>query len=423
MKQMRKRFRARFIMVAGAVALATGCSSRQPQLIASAYQFEPEARKVVAQAGIKSSRDPKLALDASGTLYLLSVAGEDGDRPQLNLLMSHDGGDTFMGPVPVSERGVEINSHGENSPSLVVRPTEIYVLFEQTTEGRTELMFARSITFGHSFEKPVRVTDKVTPSFNGFSSMSAAPNGDVYAIWLDGRDQNPQPANTFSIYLAKSTDRGATFSKNVRVTTAVCPCCRPAVAFGSHGEVHVAWRKVFDGDIRDMVVSTSTDNGASFPQETRVAVDSWKLTGCPHTGPAIIHSGERLYVAWYTEGADEKPALKLSSSVDDGKTFSQPIVASQNLLDPNHPAISTASDGRVSLAFQGRDPNQQAGWSPVRAYVVEITSAGEASTPQPVSDAKSAISYPVIIAGTAGRVFVSWTESAENNIWLVRGRR
>jgi hypothetical protein len=358
---------------------------------------------------------------------MLAVYGAHGSTPQLGLAISHDGGDTFSPPVPVSAQGAEVNSHGENSPSLALTPTEIYALWEQTNErGRTELMFARSVSFGHSFEQPFSVTDKTEDSFNGFSSLAVAPDGEVYAIWLDGRDK-VKPAGTFAVYLAKSTDRGATFGKNIPVAHGACPCCRVTLAFGRHGEVFVAWRKVFEDDIRDIVVSTSRDGGETFAEPVRVSEDRWKIQGCPHSGAAIAFRPDRLYVAWYTEGGAEKPGIRVSWSIDGAKTFASPVMVSANILDANHPAFSASPDGRATLlVFQGRDPFKNEGWNPAQAYLVDLTARGVIEHPVPIPNGGKPISYPVVAAGSAGRVYIGWSEPGQrggSDILLSRGRK
>ncbi len=131
---------------------------------------------------------------------------------------------------------------------------EFYALWEQNTPtGETDLMFARSLRFGRKFDKPVRVTDKVQPSQNRFSYMTVAPNGDLYAVWLDGRDPQHTAPGTSHVYLTKSTDQGTTWSKNMPVANNVCPCCRTTIAFRAGGAVFVAWRNVDGGDVRDVV--------------------------------------------------------------------------------------------------------------------------------------------------------------------------
>jgi len=402
------------IFAISAAALTAACKTSRGM----SYQFESQGRNVLAQCGVAPTKDPKLALSSSGALHLLAVYGPEG-QAQLGMAISHDGGDTMSPPVPISQNGAHVSSHGENSPSLVVRPTEYYALWEQMSEpGGTELMFARSLTFGHSFEKAICVTDKVQPSFNGFSALGVAPNGDVYAVWLDGRDK-PDPAGTFAAYLAKSVDRGATFGKNVRVSPGVCPCCRPALCFGSMGEVHVAWRHVFPGDIRDIVVATSKDGGKSFSQPVRVAEDNWKVAGCPHTGPAMAQSGKRLYLAWYAEGSDGRAGIELSWSDDGALSFSPAVMASVKTLDANHPALSVTPDGKVLMVFQGRDPVQKEGWSPLQAYLVEISETGKISSPVAVPGSQKAVVYPAVVAGSVGRVYIAWTEPGERGNHII----
>jgi hypothetical protein len=206
--------------------------------------------------------------------------------------------------VPVSQPDAQISSHGENSPVLATSPTGIYALWEQARDGGgNDLMVARSLNFGHSFDQPVRVIDDTKPSFQGFASSGIAPNGDVYVVWLDGREARENP-ETFDLYVARSQDHGASFGPNARVERLACPCCRPRIAFGSHGEVYIAWRKDFPGNIRDMVLSVSRDGGKSFAPAVRIAEDNWRLRGCPDSGPSLIENAGRLYVAWLTEGKD-----------------------------------------------------------------------------------------------------------------------
>ncbi len=384
-------------------------------------RFEPEPRAVLAEAGVLSSQDPKLAPRASGAIYMLAVY-EAEDRSQLGLFISHDGGDTFAPPVPIGRKGADVNSHGENSPSLALGTTEVYALWEQSSpEGGMNLMFARSLSFGRKFEKSILLNEA---SGSSFPYLAAAPNGHLYAVWLEGSDRQSDPPWTSTVYLLKSTDRGATFGKKIRVAASACPCCRPSLAFGNKGEVFVAWRKVFDGNIRDMVVSASYDRGEKFGPPVRVAEDNWEVQGCPHSGPTMVRKGSRLYIAWHTKGDNGNAVIRLSWSDDDAKTFAPPVLASGNILDANRPSLSISDNGRVMLVFQGRDPVKKEGWSPTGAYLVEIGEAGDVSQPMPVPGNRKAISYPVVAAGHLGQVFIAWTEPGpkSSNIILSRGR-
>jgi hypothetical protein len=398
------------------------------------YRFESEPRAALSSAGQSTARHARLYLRTSN-LYALAVYKNAAGNSQLGLAVSSDGGDAFEPPVMISDPAASVSSHGENSPTLAINGMEYYALWEQSREdGGTDLMFARSLRFGRKFEKPIRVTDKTTPSSNGFSYLAVAPNGDIYAVWLDGRERQAgghgashghSSHGTSGVYIAKSTDKGTSFGKNIRVAPNVCPCCRPTVAFGAKGEVYVAWRTVYEGDIRDIVVATSTDQGATFNQPLRVAVDNWKINGCPHSGPSMSIEGDRLYITWFSEGDSTNAGIRLAWSDNSGKSFAKPVIASGKVVDANHPMLSLSEDGRLMVVFQGRDAAEKDGWGAVRAYVAEVSDTGAVSQPIAVMGNKKSVSYPAIVAGTVGRVYVAWTEATEKgaNVFLSRGRR
>jgi hypothetical protein len=411
---------------AGACALAfAGCSRQSAGAGAPSppYRFEGQPRAVLMPVEIRSSRDPKLAVSAAGGIYLLAVHGTHGES-RLSLFTSHDGGDSFSPPVPVSPAGARVNSHGENSPVLVNTPTNVYAVWEQATDQGNQLVFSRSITFGHSFEPPVRVTDKRVPSFNGFATAAAAPNGDVYVVWLDARDP-AEPEGTFSLYVARSRDQGASFERNIKIAAGACPCCRPAVAFGANGELHIFWRKVYPENIRDIAVSTSRDGGRSFAQPVRVAVDNWQINGCPDSGPTASVSRGRLYVAWMTETTSKRPGVQLSWSDDGGKTFASPRDASQSVLDANRPALAAADNGDLLLAFHGRSESTADNWSPLAPFLVRVTAEGNLSAPIAVHQSEKSGTHSTVAAGTAGRAFVAWSERTPHSstVLLSRARK
>lgn len=268
------------------------------------------------------------------------------------------------------------------------------------------------------------MTDKLTPSFSGYVSVGVAPNGDIYLVWLDTRDKEEIP-DTFSVYLARSTDKGTSFGKNIRVAAGVCPCCRPNLAFGPGGEVMVFWRKVYPGNIRDITIAVTSDGGNHFTDPLRIAADDWHIEGCPDSGPATTRSGKRVYVSWLTEASPDRSGVWLTWSDDSGKTWAPAVTASQSVLDANYPALSTAEDGSAVLVFQGRDPQKKEGWSRYAVNVVVIGTDGRLSVPMAIPvPVSSSVTRPALVAGANGRVYVVWTGSNKGNeaVFLSRVR-
>jgi len=400
------------------LALSCGCQ-RQAK---PSYTFEPAPRPVIAQAGVAPSRSGRVGADwvSSPTVSILAVLG-DGEQTRLGTLTSENGGDSFDKPVWVSEAGKRVTSHGESGPAFFVSQDDTLAAWN---EGG-ELRFARSLTWGSSFEKPITITDKSGKSFSGYPSLAVAPNRDIYAVWIDTRDQVGDSDDNYSVYLAKSTDHGATFGKNVRVAGKICPCCRPTISFGPQGEVMVFWRHIYPGPIHDMTVAVSTDGGQTFSQPKRVAEDNWRIDGCPDSGPAVARVGKRVYVAWLTEASPQIAGVRLTWSDDGGKTWAPAVKASQKILDANYPWFSVTQDGRALLVFQGRDPDKQSGWSGLGVYLVEITSGGKLSEPVAVPGITSSAKRPTVTAGLGGRVYVTWTaeDNGQSGVYLSRARK
>ncbi len=410
--------------LAAAVLVGTvGCRQRTSETIS----FEPEPRPVLAKAGFSPTLYARVAANSasSSALRMLATIGEPG-HSRLALLSSIDGGDSFAGPVWVNGESKPIRGSGEGGPAFVATPDQMYAAW--TEEG--ELLFARAINRGASFAEPIKLADSKGHFFSGYPTLAVAPNEDVYAVWLDTREQTSASDDNYSVFLARSTDHGASFGANVRIASKTCECCRPTLAFGSRGEVMVIWRHLYQNPsqvpatIRDMTVVVSTDNGNTFSAPQRIAADNWKLTGCPDSGAATARVGNRVYVAWLTEASPEVAGVRLSWSDDGGETWAPSVKGSQEVLDANYPSLTAMDDGTAVLVFQGRDPKQRAGWSEVGVFAVRIAADGRLSPPISVPGISSTASRPTIAAGSNGRVFVSWTGAQDGKpaVFLARGR-
>jgi hypothetical protein len=386
-----------------------------------ALTLDGPARPLFATVGVPHSERVALASTENGMIFALAA---DPAKRRLVMAMSHDGGDRFMPAVAVSPEGASVQYRSENGPSLFARGMQVYALWQQSRpEGGSDVVVARQARMGEPFAPPVRVLDKpVTDrSFNGFSSMALGPKGELYVVWLDGRDR-PDLPGTFALYMAKSTDQGQTFGKNTRVATGVCPCCRPSIAVDDDGTVYVAWRKVFDGDIRDIVLASSHDGGVTFSEPRKAGEDDWVLHACPDSGPSLQAKSGRVAVAWFSEGKGQS-GIRYASSSDGGKSFSTMKIVSGSVVDPNHPALAMDANGAAVLAFQGRDAEAQNGWGLFATYAVRIDPAGKASVPQPLAGGDGS-SYPTAIAPGLGKAVIAWTKGHEENasVMMLRAR-
>ena len=322
--------------------------------------------------------------------------GSDG-----SLYISVDGGP----PAVISDSLGPIEPHGEVPPKLAYEPdgslAALYVVARLVPGRRfpaTALRFVRSADGGHTWTHPVTVTDNGDFGSNSFHALHVGIDGTLFASWLDGRDGKA------AVFLSRSTDGGVTWEPNRRISAGqACPCCRTALATAPGGVVYLAWRDVGAGNLRNIVVARSEDNGKTFGTPRPVHDDGWVIDGCPHAGPSIqVDASGRLHVIWWTGKAGAAGVWYASS--DDGQRFTAPValgVAPQSM--PAHVQLAVSPRGRVLATWDDgtvRTPRVLVRMSADRGATfgpaIQLSTAGQAGE------------FPVI--GVSGdSVIVAWT--------------
>ncbi len=368
---------------------------------------------------VVEGNDAQLLVRTSESMNMLYASQNKKGKQNLYMAKTKNIGDTFTGPVPVNSEEGEVSAHGENGPKL--KQGNGRGIFAAWV-GQRDIKFARSMNFGKSFSPAIRVNDDSGKASQSFFTMEVAPDGTIYVAWLDGRDRKSGKPGTSSVYIARSTDQGKSFEKNIKIAGNVCPCCRTALAFGDNGEIYASWRHVYKDDERIIVVATSKDGGQTWSDPVRVTKTGWKINGCAHSGPAMKYLNGKLYITWYT-GKDNKATLKFAHSADHGKTFHPAKNLHGNVLDANHPNIAVIED-EAWVVFQGRDPINEGGWGREKAWLVRINSNAEISYPSPLPSTGKGVFYPYLFKGNGGRVYATWTEVSEGGprVMLCRGR-
>ncbi|HEY6085476.1 MAG TPA: sialidase family protein, partial [Nitrospira sp.] len=311
---------------------------------------------------------------------------------------------------------VRVNSPAENpyyrqeSPALVMRGDEVFITWSLTHPRVTsdkpfssELRLSHSTDGGRTFAPSVLVNDDGQVINHAFDAIQMTPNGTVHLAWIDGRDGKKDPGT----YVAKSTDQGRTVAKNLKISENTCVCCRMALATSADGLIYVAWRKIFDGNVRETVVSRSTDGGESFSAPVIVGNDRWIYPACPHRPASLgVDRSGRLYVVWYTEGADETPAVYLAYSDDRGATFSEKKQLNHSKgTFPDHPQMAVDPQGRVVVVWEEQ--------SPVRREVVVSHSLNRGqSFSRPVKLDEKNGQTPTVAVNQHGIVVIGWKEHA-----------
>src|SRR5262249_22360782 len=195
-----------------------------------------------------------------GTLLTWAAAEGDVNQPYVARIGNGEATPRRVNPPDLA---VEALHH---PPRLAVAPTgEVYLSWSSAKpkpEGTlfaSDLRLSRSLDARASFTGHLRVNEDRTIS-HSFDGLAVARDDVVLVSWLDSRAGGPNAGT----YLARVVEQGTRVDGITQVGDDVCVCCRVDAATGPGDMVALIWRKVFPGDIRDMVFGISRDGGRSF---------------------------------------------------------------------------------------------------------------------------------------------------------------
>lgn len=364
--------------------------------------LEP-ASTVHAAGGVGAA--PIVAVNANGEQATAWVSAPDSGSDGRLYVSVADGA-----PVELRDTLGPVEPHGEAPPKLAYAADgslhALYVVGKLVPGRRfpaSALRHVRSTDGGRTWTAPVTVTDGGEDfGSHNFHALHVAPDGTIYVAWLDGR------LGRSATFLTHSTDGGRTWAPNVRVGSGEsCPCCRTAIAAAGDGTVYVAWREVAQGNVRDVVVARSTDRGTTWSEPRRVHDDGWVFEGCPHAGPALqVDADGRLHAAWWT-GKAGAAGVYYASSNDGARTFGTPVaLGTAEFSKPAHVQLALAGERDVVAAWDDGTLRQP------QVVLRRSRDGGRTFGPTvPVSDPGRAATFPVL-AVSGARLTVLWSEQS-----------
>jgi hypothetical protein len=343
---------------------------------------------------------PAVAVRRDGTVLVAWFAQQGHDN---HLFLAHAGSPDK--PLRVNPEGLTVESLHQ-PPGLALGPNdEVYLTWSSPKPlppggyFASDLRLSRSLDGGRTLET-IRVNED-RPISHSFEGLTVAPDGTLILAWIDSREGPSAPRT----YVARVVDRGARVEGVTKLDAGeTCVCCRVDVA--SAGEiVAVAWRKVFSGNIRDMVVGVSRNGAQSFEPAALVHADRWKIAACPHRGGSLAMDVRgRMYLAWYTEGTADEPRMLFAASAD-GKRFGPPLRLNAGAGSvPDHVRVAADRQGRVVVVWEEA--------TAVRRRVLFRSSTDGGRTLGASRVLSQAIkAYAPDVAATAdGRFVVAWHE-------------
>jgi hypothetical protein len=404
------------------------CSVLWLGLVLTACQRSPDAavseptpasgigqlRAVAVPAGAESS-EPRLAAGGDGTL-VLSWVEPVGDAFDNQLKYSLWTGSEWGAPS-VAARGADWFVNASDVPAVQPIGTRLWAAHWRTTAASDfayDIMISVSPDAGATWTAPRLLNDDGTATEHGFVSLFAW-NGDLGAIWLDGRntaseesaDSSGAPLGTTLRYARIGTD-GAFAAQGV-LDELVCDCCTTGIAATADG-LALVYRDRTPDEIRDIVVRR--ERAGVWSEPVQAGPDHWKIEGCPVNGPAIDARGANVAVAWFT-APDNRSRVRFAASTDGAASFA-PAIEVDSEAPIGHVGIALVDDRTAFVSWWRPSPSGGA-----QLAMRRVGFNGLLGPLQVV--AESASSHPddvPQIARVGDKLLVAWTDS--NDVQTVR---
>ena len=371
--------------------------------------------------GNAAASDPWLSFDNFGNLFFAFVAfqrtppGQPANTTANALAVAKyavgAGGVSYVKTVVV-ERGTVGLGQQEDKEALAVDnvstrfPGRVYVCWARFTGANNHVGVKYSPDHGETWIS----SDFVGPqrdlnSMQG-CNLAVQPDGDVFVSYrtFDNNSSNSNP-NDSGIFVARSTDGGATFSTPVRVATFVDyrqiatrtpPVFRvfthTALAADANG-VYVGWTGRNGANGADVFVSRSTNDGAQWesPVHPTAGANAHELM------PSLAAAGGVLSVLWYDSRSE--PNFKASGPVSGQCPAGATTGTGCTGMDVYYNQASTTASGPLSFGSEVRVTDQ--------SFNPNLYGSIKAITPF--------IGDYVGLAANATNAFAAWTDNRDIN--------
>ena len=275
------------------------------------------------------------------------------DKLTLYYAISDDDGKSFSrkASIPLTP---DVATHAEGMPKVAFKNNGSVIVAYEKKAPTKQNKFAGAIYYVMSNDEGKTWTheaflhsDTVAGRSRSYFDIERLPDGEIGASWLDVALNNETRAR--SVRFAKTT-KAKGFTDEILVDSSSCQCCRIDVYTDNSENVFIAYRGLKKGNmgkqIRDMMIATSTDQGASFSSPITISADNWSIDGCPHTGPSLCGNKAGLFSLWYTEGSGTGIYYSQKSNSDNGFSPRQ-LVSNEG----HHPQLS-ANENTIAMLWE-----------------------------------------------------------------------
>ena len=285
---------------------------------------------------------------------------------------------------------------------IAANGTSIHIVWYDLRDGNREIYYKRSTNNGASWSADIRLTNDPAASY--YPSV-AVSDSNIHVVWYDLRDGNRE------IYYKRSTDNGTTWGSDMRLTNDDSSSYYPSVAV-SGSNVHVVWYDLRDGN-REIYYKRSTDNGTTWGSDTRLTNNT-----ASSYYPSVAVWGSNVHVVWYDrrDGNDE---IYYKRSTNNGTAWGSDTRLTNNGAESNDPTIAVSGSNVHIVWADNRDGNYE-------IYYKRSTNNGTAwGGDTRLTNDTAQSQFPSIVASdtTPRNLHIVWKDSSGANLGEIYYKR
>ena len=280
----------------------------------------------------------------------------------------------------------------------------VYLVWDDSRDpSMHETYFKRSTDDGATWEADVRLTP--ADAYWSPCGSIAAQGSDVYVVWHELRHAAEHPANE-EIYYLHSPDNGVTWDSEVRLTYDTLHSWHPRIAVRDEN-IHVVWAD-YRTSSWQVWYKRSTDSGVSWGADTRLSNGSGIIEV-----PEVAVAGEKVHVVWQdSRHGNNNHEIYYARSTDNGATWGPETRLTNEPHESYAPVIAAAGENVHVVWVDYRDLNSE-------VYYKHSTDNGTTwGSDQNISNTGSNPSlYTVLpsVAASGRNVHIAWADDFDGN--------
>jgi hypothetical protein len=296
-------------------------------------QWEPDIQATNFPGSGKSiTAEP--AASVGHYVYLVWDDSRDPSMHETYFKRSTDDGATWEADV----RLTPADAYWSPCGSVAAQGTDVYVVWHELRHtsshpANEEIYYLHSPDNGATWDPEVRLTDDTMHSWH---PRIAVRDDNIHVVWADYR------TSSWQVWYKRSTDSGVSWGADVRLSNGTGIIEVPELAV-TEENVHVVWQDNRHGtNNHEVYYIGSTDNGAIWGPEARLTTESHESYA-----PVIAAAGENVHVVW-VDYRDLNSEVYYKHSTDNGTTWSSDQNISNTSSNPSLYTVlpSVAASGR-----------------------------------------------------------------------------